>query len=109
METVAGKPNGVAVAALLAAGIGVFVIGLVTTLGEASPGFLNALNWFRPVGPLSGKTAVGVISWLVAWAVLHSRYHHDEVNLGRALTWTWVLILLGWLGTFPPFFDLFAR
>lgn len=102
----ATKPNGAAAAALLAAAIGVFVIGLMTSLAAASPGWANLLNWFGPVGPLSGKTGVGVIIWLIAWGFLHSRYKDVELNLGRTLRWTWVLVLLGWLGTFPPFFDL---
>lgn len=108
MDT-AGRPNGAGAAALLAAAIGVFVIGLMTTLAAASPAFSSALNWFHPVGPLSGKTGVGVIAWLVAWGILHSRYKDIEVDLGRALRWTWVFVLLGWLGTFPPFFDILVR
>ena len=93
----ATKPNGTAAAALLAAAFGVFVIGLMTSLAGASPGWANLLNWFGPVGPLSGKMGVGVIIWLIAWGFLHSRYQDVEVDLGRTLRWTWVLVLLGWL------------
>jgi hypothetical protein len=103
------QPNGAGAAALLAAGIGVFATGLMTTLAEASPAWGNALNWWNPVGPLSGKTGVGVIVWLIAWAALHARYRHADVTLDRALTWTWILILMGFLGTFPTFFGLFVR
>lgn len=99
------KPNGAGAAALLAAAIGVFVIGLMTSLAAASPGWSNVMNWFSPVGPLSGKTAVGVIVWLIAWGFLHSRYKDVDVDLGRTLRWTWILVALGWLGTFPPFYE----
>ncbi len=101
--------NGAGAAALLAAGIGLFVIGLMTTLASASAAWGSRLNWWSPVGPLSGKTGVGVMVWLVAWIALHARYRDTDVDLGRALRWTWVLILLGWLGTFPPFYELFAK
>jgi hypothetical protein len=31
------------------------------------------------------------------------------MDLGRVTLWTWVLVALGFLGTFPPFFEYFAR
>jgi hypothetical protein len=34
-------------------------------LAEASPAVKNLLNWWNPVGPLSGKTGVAVAVWLV--------------------------------------------
>lgn len=103
------KPSGPAAAAILAAAVGVFVIGLMTTLAEVSAGLSAALNWWNPAGPLTGKTGVGVIAWLVAWAILASRYRGREVEMGRIARWSWILILLGLLLTFPPFFELFAR
>lgn len=102
-------PNGPGAAALLAAAIGVFVIGLMTTLASASPAFSNALAWVEPVGPLSGKTGTGLIVWLASWIVLHARYKGVDVDLPRALRWTGILILLGWLGTFPIFYEMFAH
>ena len=110
MATVtAEKPNGVAAAAILAAGIGVFTTGLMTTLAEVSPGLRNALIWSRPVGPLSGKTGVGVIIWLIAWVVLHSMYRGRDAEFGKIMRWSWILILLGFLLTFPPAFELIAE
>lgn len=105
---IARKPLGTAAAALLAAGVGVFVTGLMTTLAEVSPGLRSSLNWWNPAGPLTGKTGVGVTLWLVAWVVLHTMYKNREVDLSRAMRWAWILILLGFLGTFPPFFEAFA-
>jgi hypothetical protein len=105
----ARQPNGAGAVALLAAAIGVFVIGLMTTLASASPALSNILAWVRPVGPLSGKTGVGLIVWLVSWIFLHARYKDVDVDLRRALRWTSILILLGWLGTFPIFYEMFAH
>jgi len=105
---IARKPLGTAAAALLAAGVGVFVTGLMTTLAEVSPGLRSSLNWWNPAGPLTGKTGVGVILWLVAWVILHAAYKNREIDFDRAMRWAWILILLGFLGTFPPFFEAFA-
>ncbi len=105
----AEKPNGPAAAAILAAAVGVFVIGLLTTLAEVSGGLRNALNWWNPAGPLTGKTGAGVIVWLIAWAVLGARYRRREVDVGRITRRSWILILLGLALTFPPIFEIFAR
>jgi hypothetical protein len=103
------KPNGPAAAAIGAAGAGVFAIGLMTTLAEAFAGLKTALIWLAPVGPLSGKTGVGMIVWLVAWGTLASMWKGRDVNIGKVLTWTFVLLLLGFVGTFPPVFEAFAK
>ena len=102
------KPEGPVTAAILAAGIGAFALGVLTTLAEASEGFKEFLTITEPVGPLSGKTIGAVIIWLVAWAVLHLMYRTKEVESRKALTVTLVLIGLGVLGTFPIFFQAFA-
>jgi len=99
--------NGKAAAALLAGGIGSFVMGLVTTLSEASS-FGSALSWYKPAGPLSGKTTVAVIVWLIAWAVLGNQWKDKDVDFDKISMIALVLLLLGILGTFPPFFELFA-
>jgi hypothetical protein len=100
--------NGKAAAALLAGGIGAFVMGLVTTLSEASSSFGSALNWYKPAGPLSGKTTVAVIVWLIAWAILGNQWKDKDVDFDKISMIALVLLLLGILGTFPPFFELFA-
>lgn len=100
-------PNGEAMAALISAGIGVFVLGLLTTLAEASTGIADMLNWNKGVGPLSGKTIVPVAIWLISWVALTMTWKGKNVNFGRATGATFALILLGLLLTFPLFFDLF--
>jgi hypothetical protein len=100
--------NGKAAAALGAGGIGAFVMGLVTTLSEAPSSFGSALNWYNPAGPLSGKTTVAVIVWLIAWAILGNQWKDKDVDFDKISMIALVLLLLGILGTFPPFFELFA-
>lgn len=102
------KPEGPVSAAILAAGIGAFALGVLTTLAEASEGFKELLNLYDPVGPLSGKTVGAVIVWLVAWAVLHLMYRGKAIETRKALTASLILIGLGVLGTFPIFFQAFA-
>jgi len=102
-------PSGVAAAAVLAAGIGTFVLGLNTTLAEASERFAQALNWYPPAGALSGKTTLAVLIWLIAWAVLHRLWKDRELPFPRIFGIALVLIGLGLLLMFPPFFELFAE
>ncbi len=63
--------SGPAAAALIAAGIGVLVIGILTTGAAISEGLKSALNFWPPSGSLTGKTAIGLISWLISWAALN--------------------------------------
>lgn len=100
-------PNGPVAAALVAGGIGAATIGLLTTLAEASVGIRNALNWYNPVGPLTGKSLLGVIFYLVSWAVLHVLYRGKNVNFTRAAALGLALLGVGLVTTFPPFFYLF--
>lgn len=98
---------GVAAAAMVAGGIGTFIIGLMTTGAVISEGLKNALNLWNPAGPLSGKTTVGVLAWLISWYLLNRVWHTEDRNLRQAFTITLVLIGLGLVLTFPPVFESF--
>jgi len=100
-------PNGPAAAAILSSGVGSATIGLMTTGAVISGGLNSALNWWSPAGPLTGKTGVGVIAWLVTWIVLHILWKDKDVPLVRVFVVTLVLLALGLLLTFPPFFEAF--
>src|SRR6266508_4269936 len=63
--------TGPAAAVVVAAGIGALVLGIFTTLAEASTGMKDWLQWNDRVGPLSGKTILAVIAFFASWAVLH--------------------------------------
>jgi len=108
MTEPARKPDGPFAAALLAAGIGCFLLGLLTTLAEASVGFRTFLNFYNPVGPLSGKTTYAVVLYAISWAVLGYLWKGRDNMVRVVLRPFVVLTLLGLLGTFPIFFELFA-
>jgi hypothetical protein len=105
------RPDGPAAAAMLAAGIGMFTLGLLTVVSEASTGihdWLESWDLGRGVGPLAGKTTVSVIVWALSWALLAVGLRDRDVNLK---TWFWVAVVLGvlgFIGTFPPVFEAFA-
>ena len=100
--------NGATAASVLAAGIGSLALGFFTVLVEASEWAREALNFYGPVGPLSGKTTFAVIVWLAAWLILHLAWRGKQVNFGRLFAFALVLIALGFIGTFPPFFEVFS-
>jgi hypothetical protein len=102
------KPEGPIAAAIIAGGIGAAALGLFTTLAEASEGVKDWLQWSDAVGPLSGKVLMGVLVWLVAWAILHLALRNKPYETRRALVISLVLIGLGVLGTFPLFFQAFG-
>jgi len=101
--------NGPAAAAILASGFGSLALGLITTLAQAITTVRSALNLYDPAGPLSGKTTVAVVIWLVAWAVFHQLWKDHHVNFTKVYIATLIMIALGLLGTFPPFFEAFSR
>ena len=102
------KPNGPAAAALIGAGLGVLFLGLFTTLSEVSTGLHDWLSFEDRVGPLSGKTTMAVVLWLVAWALVSVPLWRRNLSYVAVTGATVVLVVLGLIGTFPKFFQLFA-
>ena len=100
-------PNGPGAAAILAAGLGCAMVGILAFAAEASRPFANMLNFYNPVGPLSGKTTVAIIVWLAAWFVLSRLWHNKTVALGAINVAAFLLLGIGFLLTFPPFWALF--
>ena len=99
--------NGVAAAAVLAAGIGGFVLGVLTTLKASSEAIRRVFSFYVPTGPLSGQTTVAVAIWLVAWIVFHQMWKSRDVNFKKVFTMALILIIIGLVGTFPPLFEAF--
>src|SRR5271157_303903 len=100
-------PNGSGAAAILAAGIGSFMIGFLAIAGDNSAFFKNLLNFYKPTGPLSGVTTVAILVWLIAWGILDRRWRNRTVALARINAIALVLLALGLLLTFPPVAELF--
>lgn len=101
------KPEGPISAAILAAGFGALVMGIMTTISEASTSAADWLTFSQKVGPLSGKVIITVCAWLVSWVGLHLALRRTQYETTRALVIALILIALGVVGTFPTFFQAF--
>jgi hypothetical protein len=104
------KPDGPAAAAMLSAGLGILMLGLLTTFAVISDPIHDFLEWFQwgqGVGPLAGKTTIAVVVWLVAWAILFWVWRNKDVDLKMAFYSGFALGIIGAIGMFPPFFELF--
>jgi hypothetical protein len=99
-------PNGPGAAAVVAAGIGCALVGVLFLAEDASEAINKALNFYNPVGALSGLTTVSIVVWLVAWFVLNRMWATKTVNMTKANIVSFGLLIVGFLLTFPPFIDL---
>jgi fluoride ion exporter CrcB/FEX len=95
-------------AAVVAAAFGSFVLGLVTTVAEASKPFKDWLMFINRVGPLSGKTTTAVAAWALSWFALALVWRRRDISVRAVVVASAVLIGLGVLGTFPTFFEQFT-
>jgi len=102
------RPNGPVAAVLLATGIGSLVLAVLVVLAEASESFADSLAFSDRVGPLAGKTTWAVVAFLASWAGLQAYLRRRDVNLHKVWLITLALLALALLGTFSPFFELFA-
>jgi hypothetical protein len=103
------RPNGPVAAVVLAAGVGSLVLAVLVVLAEAKKSFADSLAYSDRVGPLSGKTTWAVVAFVVVWLAMHLAWRRRDVDLARiALAAAVILIGLALVGTFSPFFELFA-
>jgi hypothetical protein len=102
------RPSGPAAAVVLAAGLGCFALGLLTVLTVASGAFSDAMTFSERVGDLSGVTTIATIVFFVAWFALAVAWRRADPPLARAAAAAGLLVALGLLGTFPPFYNLFG-
>lgn len=103
--------DGPAAAMLLSAGIGAVVLGIMILLAEVSPAANTWLGSFDPklgVGALAGKVLWSVVAYAVSLAALWALWRNKDVNLKTISIAAYLLMGLGFLLTFPPFFLLFA-
>jgi hypothetical protein len=99
-------PNGPGAAAILAAGVGCAAMGILAFAGDAFVAIGKFLNFYNPVGTLSGVTTLAILIWLAAWFVLGRAWASSTVAMARVNLWSFALLLVGFLLTFPPFMDL---
>ena len=101
------RPNGAGAAAILAAGMGAFLVAVFAILADQSIAIKSLMIFWKPTGPLSGVTTCAIVVWLAAGAVLHARWRNQSVALARVNAAAFALLILGLLLTFPPIADLF--
>ena len=99
-------PNGGGAAALLAAGIGSFMVAFFAILADKVASIKSLMIFYKPTGPLSGVTTCAIVVWLISWAILHRRWSRRMVALGSVTTAALILLGLSLLLTFPPIADL---
>lgn len=97
-------PDGASLAAVMAAGIGAFAMGFFVIIHEA--GIYSAPSLHAGAGGLSGRSTFAVITWLVAWAVLHGRWKAGGPGSATVLRWTLILAVIGVVLCFPPVWGL---
>ena len=107
------KLNGRAVAAILAAMIGLLVLGIVHTGTQASSDFntavLNVGKAWIPnaagIGPYSGKETFMLIAWFGSWGLLYLTLKKRSVNMKIAAIVFIVGLALATLFVYTPFID----
>jgi hypothetical protein len=97
-------PDGAAMAAFLAAGIGSFALGLIVILGEMGAFAPPAL--YAPAGGVTGRTTLAAAIWLIGWALLHRRWRDRQIAARPVFLIALLLIGLGLFLTFPPVWKL---
>ena len=104
------KADGPGAAAMIGAGAGVFMMGLLTVLAEASEAigsFLGKFDMGVGVGNLAGKSTIAVITFFGVWLILHLMWKDKDVDLKKAFYIGAGLGVVGMIFMFPPFFTLF--
>jgi hypothetical protein len=98
-------PNGAAAAAILAAAIGCFSIGIFGCLGDAFPALGQAFDFYHRTGPLSGVTTTSIVVWLIAWLILYRKWAGTTLRMRYVNIAAFLILAVGLLLTFPPFSD----
>ena len=101
--------NGPAGAAILSAGAGCCVLGILAVAADASRPIAHCLTFYTPTGPLSGVSTVAIVIWLAVWIILARFWRTRTVAMAKVNVAAFVLLGLGLLLTFPPFAHLILR
>jgi hypothetical protein len=109
-------PGGVAVAALLAAVIGMLTLAGVNQFTQISKDFNTWVHgigklWMpgaQGIGPYSGKETLSALAWLGSWVILHFALRRRDMDVSR-----WLIVFIVGVGIattwiWPPVFEYFA-
>lgn len=102
------RMGGSTAATLLASGIGCAAFGIAVVAAESLEPVKQLFTLSTAVGPLSGKAVAAVVIHLLAWAALFLACRRRTMSFAVVLRVTAVLIGIGVVGTFPPFYGLVA-
>jgi hypothetical protein len=109
-------PGGVAVAALMAAMLGMLALAVVNVFTAASKPFNAWVHgigklWMpgaEGIGPYSGKETISLVAWLASWVLLHYALRGRDMRLS-----VWLVVFLMGVGVattliWPPVFEYLA-
>jgi hypothetical protein len=109
-------PGGVAVAALMAAMLGLLALAVVNVFTAASKPFNAWVHgvgklWMpgaEGIGPYSGKETISLVIWLGSWVLLHYALRDRDLKLS-----VWLVVFLVGIGVattliWPPVFEYLA-
>ena len=72
------RPNGAGAAAILAAGVGAFLVAVFAILADQSAAIKSLMIFWKPTGPLSGVTTCAIVLWIASWAILQHALAQPE-------------------------------
>lgn len=109
-------PGGIAVAALMAAMVGMLTLAVVNGFTAASKTFNVWVHevgklWMpgaAGIGPYSGKETLALVAWLGTWLILHFALRNNDLEISR-----WFIVFLVGVGIattliWPPVFEYLA-
>lgn len=116
-DSSARVPGGVAVAALMAAMLGMLTLAVVNVFTTASKGFNAWVHgvgklWMpgaAGIGPYSGKETLALVVWIVSWVALGAALNRKDIEVSR-----WLIVFLVGVGIattliWPPVFEHLAE
>lgn len=106
-------PGGIAVAALMAAMVGMLTLAAVNVFTTASPAFNTWIHnvgklWMsgaQGIGPYAGKETLALVGWLGSWVILHLALRKRDLEVSR-----WFVVFLVGVGVattliWPPVYE----
>lgn len=100
--------DGRVAATIIAAGVGCAAFGIAVVLAESISAVKQLLTLSTAVGPLSGKAVAALVIYPIFWLILHAALRNSRTKITTISGWTIVLVAVGLIGTFPPFYGLIA-
>src|SRR5713226_7300731 len=108
--------DGVAVAALMAAVVGMLTLAVVNIFTAASKGFnawVHSIGklWMpgaEGIGPYSGKETLALVAWLGSWIILHLVLRKKDVEISRCFIVFLIGVGIATTLIWPPVFEHLA-